>query len=257
MKAIVIFDIDGVIRDVGGSYRRALADTVEYFTNNEFRPTMMDIDELKSEGIWNNDWEATQELIYRHIEKQGKQRSEINLNYQEIIDFFQNCYLGSDSLNWNGYITDEPLLVNQEYFKQLNTNNIGWGFFSGAPQAEAEYVLKKRLNLVNPILIAMKDAPSKPEPTGLFLTVDLIKKAQNINDSVPIYYLGDTVADMKTIINARSIQPSQEWIGIGILPPHIHQDLLIKEAYTKKLKEAGASLVFKNVMEIDFLSLIT
>ena len=31
---IIVFDIDGVIRDVSGSYRRALADTVEYFTNN-------------------------------------------------------------------------------------------------------------------------------------------------------------------------------------------------------------------------------
>ena len=29
--AIAIFDIDGVIRDVGGSYRRALADTVEEY----------------------------------------------------------------------------------------------------------------------------------------------------------------------------------------------------------------------------------
>ena len=56
MKAIAVFDIDGVIRDVTNSYRRAIADTVEEFTNQQYRPTMQDIDDLKSEGTWNNDW---------------------------------------------------------------------------------------------------------------------------------------------------------------------------------------------------------
>ena len=46
--AIVVFDIDGVIRDVGGSYRRAIADTVEHFTGGASRPTLTDIDALKS-----------------------------------------------------------------------------------------------------------------------------------------------------------------------------------------------------------------
>ena len=72
--ATVIFDIDGVIRDVTKSYRRALADTVAQFTQNAYRPTMDDIDTLKSEGIWNNDWEGSQEFIYRYWESQGKNR---------------------------------------------------------------------------------------------------------------------------------------------------------------------------------------
>jgi HAD superfamily phosphatase len=42
-SAMVIFDIDGVIRDVGNSYRRALADTVEHFTQGEYRPSQADI----------------------------------------------------------------------------------------------------------------------------------------------------------------------------------------------------------------------
>ncbi len=61
VKAIAVFDIDGVVRDVSGSYRRAIADTVEHFTAEAYRPTQADIDLLKSEGIWNNDWEASQE----------------------------------------------------------------------------------------------------------------------------------------------------------------------------------------------------
>jgi len=60
MNVIVVFDIDGVVRDVSGSYRRALADTVEHYTGGEYRPTSEDIDRLKAEGTWNNDWEGSQ-----------------------------------------------------------------------------------------------------------------------------------------------------------------------------------------------------
>lgn len=90
--AIIIFDIDGVVRDVGGSYRRAIADTVEHFTGGVYRPSGVELDQLKSEGIWNNDWEATQELVYRYFESQGQTRSQVALNYDTLVAFFQSCY---------------------------------------------------------------------------------------------------------------------------------------------------------------------
>jgi HAD superfamily hydrolase (TIGR01548 family) len=84
---LVIFDIDGVIRDVGGSYRRALADTVEHFTDSAYRPTPLDIDQLKSEGIWNNDWEASQELIYRYFQN-SIPREQLQLTTVRLSRFF-------------------------------------------------------------------------------------------------------------------------------------------------------------------------
>jgi len=87
-KAAVVFDIDGVVRDVSNSYRRAIADTVEYFTKAAYRPTPLDIDQLKSEGVWNNDWEASQELIYRYFSVQGQSREELQLDYNAIVVFF-------------------------------------------------------------------------------------------------------------------------------------------------------------------------
>lgn len=48
-----------------------LADTVEQFTQGAYRPSPEDIDQLKAEGIWNNDWEGSMELIYRYFESQG------------------------------------------------------------------------------------------------------------------------------------------------------------------------------------------
>jgi HAD superfamily phosphatase len=93
--AIIVFDIDGVVRDVGGSYRRALADTVEHFTGGAYRPSSVEIDQLKSEGVWNNDWEASQELVYRYFEAQGQKRSQIVLDYNAIVAFFQSRYRGT------------------------------------------------------------------------------------------------------------------------------------------------------------------
>lgn len=246
--AIVVFDIDGVVRDVSGSYRRAIADTVEYFTGGDYRPTMEDIDELKSEGIWNNDWEASQELIYRYQESKGKNRDLSNLSYETIVDFFQGKYRGTNPQNFDGYIASEPLLMSADYLEHLSENNIGWGFFSGATRGSAEYILKQRLGLKQPVLVAMEDAPGKPNPQGLFMSVAQICGTKDVE--IPIIYVGDTVADMQTAIAAKIEQPSNNFIGVGVLPPHVQNDLDKQEKYQEKLLKAGAKIVFKNVEEL-------
>lgn len=245
-KAIVVFDIDGVIRDVGGSYRRAIADTVEHFTANAYRPTSLDIDQLKSEGVWNNDWEASQELIYRYFQTQAIPREQLQLDYNTIVAFFQSRYRGPNPDNWTGYICDEPLLLQSSYFDQLTSAGIGWGFFSGATRASANYILQKRLGLKSPILVAMEDAPSKPDPTGLFATIHLL----GVDKLQPVIYVGDTVADMYTVEKARIIEPNRTWIGVGILPPHVQETVARREAYAETLREAGAAIVLSNVQEL-------
>jgi HAD superfamily phosphatase len=243
--AIVVFDIDGVIRDVGNSYRRALADTVEHFTDSSYRPTPLDIDKLKSEGIWNNDWEASQELIYRYFKAQGKTRKQLQLDYKNIVAFFQSRYRGTDPENWNGYICNEPLLLQSSYLDGLTKAGIVWGFFSGATRASATYVLEKRLELKSPVLIAMEDAPGKPDPTGLFTTLCQLEKG--LDKKTPVLYVGDTVADMYTVNKAREIDSSRTWIGVGILPPHVQEIVARRDAYAEALIEAGADIVFTNV----------
>jgi len=249
--AIVIFDIDGVIRNVGNSYRRAIADTVEHFTSGAYRPTSIDIDNLKSEGIWNNDWEASQEFIYRHQETQGQSREQLQLDYNAIVDFFQGCYCGTNPNNWTGYICHEPLLLQPAYLEQLTLAGIAWGFFSGAPRAEANYVLESRLGLQSPVLIAMEDAPGKPDPTGLFAAIHLLE--QKLDNTSLIVYAGDTVADMYTVEKARNSDNSDrsiKYIGVGILPPHVQETAARRDAYTEKLKQAGANIVLNNVQEL-------
>ncbi|MBD2484252.1 TIGR01548 family HAD-type hydrolase [Planktothrix sp. FACHB-1365] len=247
--AIVVFDIDGVIRDVGGSYRRAIADTVEQFTNGAYRPTLTDIDALKSEGIWNNDWEASQELVYRYFEAQGKTRTDISLNYKQLIDFFQSRYRGLDPEQWTGYICSEPLLCTPNYFQNLTENQMLWGFFSGAMRDEALYVLQGKLNLGSLVLRAMEDVPGKPDPTGLFEVIAELESEEN--EQTPVLYVGDTVADLYTVTQAKQLQPDRIWVGVGVLPPHIQQaDLERRQAYQQNLEKAGATIVLNKLEEL-------
>ena len=248
MKAIIIFDIDGVIRDVGNSYRRAIADTVEEFTGGAWRPTMEDLDNLKSEGIWNNDWKASQELVYRYFEAMNKSREEVALSYDRIVEFFQKRYRGKHPELFDGYIANEPLLVSPGYFEQLNDNQIAYGFFSGATKGSANFVLKQRLQLADPVLVAMEDAPSKPDPTGMFATVSQLETSPS---NVPVFYLGDTVADMYTVVKAKELKPERNWIAVGILPPHVQSSQTRQANYAQKLLAAGAEIVLSNVEKLD------
>ncbi len=252
--AIVIFDIDGVIRDVSNSYRLALADTVERFTGGAYRPSQAEIDALKTEGVWNNDWEASQELIYRYFEAQGQTRSQLALDYNAIVAFFQSRYRGPDPDNpdhWTGYICHEPLLIQSSYLEQLTQANIRWGFFSGATKGSAAYILQRRLGLQEPILVAMEDAPGKPDPTGLFMTVEQIEKQNQLEAAVPVIYAGDTVADLQTVQRARDLQPERTWIGVGILPPHAQQSEGYAQTYAANLKRVEAKIVLNNVEQLD------
>ncbi len=245
LTAIVVFDIDGVIRDVSSSYRRAIADTVEHFTAQAWRPTMEDIDRLKTEGIWNNDWQASQELVYRYFESQGKQREKLNFDYDNIVAFFQDRYRG---VNWDGYIATESLLLSVEYLVQLSSNYIGWGFFSGATRGSAEYILQQRLGLSEPVLVAMEDAPGKPDPEGLFMAIAQIETQAVL--PTPVFYVGDTVADMYTVIRAREAIPERTWLAIGILPPHVQTNSQRQNDYQQKLIAAGADIVLPNVEQL-------
>jgi HAD superfamily phosphatase len=59
------------------------------------------------------------------------------------VAFFQSRYRGSNPSHpdsWDGYITQEPLLVSPTYFEQLSASQVPWGFFSGPARGSARYV---------------------------------------------------------------------------------------------------------------------
>ena len=254
---LILFDIDGVIRSVEHSYRLSLKKTVYKFSGWE--PSYIDIDNAKNEGIWNNDWDLSLELIKRYL-KQENLKLEIPPR-EEIVKCFEEFYFGGDpgkdSKYWSGFIRNEELLVDKKFFDLLESNGITWGFVSGAESASAKFVLEKRLGLKSPPLVAMGDAPDKPDPKGL---INLSKKLLGDklgSSNIPIGYVGDTIADINTVINAKKEIPSQKFISIGIAPPHLHSKSRINErnSYEKNLKDAGADLILKTINDLNSINL--
>ncbi len=219
----------------------------------------MDIDNAKNEGIWNNDWDLSLEFIKR-FKKKGNLNFEIP-HREEIIKCFEEFYFGGDpnkdSKYWSGFITNEELLVDKKFFDFLERNGIIWGFVSGAESASAKFVLEKRLRLKSPPLISMGDAPDKPDPEGF---INLSKKllGDNLGSSnIPIGYVGDTIADINTVMNAKKEIPSQKFISIGIAPPHLHLKSRLNErhAYEKNLQDAGADLILNSINDLKNIKL--
>nr|WP_075438955.1 TIGR01548 family HAD-type hydrolase [Prochlorococcus marinus] len=254
---LILFDIDGVIRSVENSYRLSLKKTVFKFSGWE--PSYMDIDNAKNEGIWNNDWDLSLEFI-----KRSKKKRNLNIEIpsrEEIVQCFEELYFGGDpnedSKYWSGYITNEELLVDKNFFDLLERNGIIWGFVSGAESASAKFVLEKRLGLKSPPLISMGDAPDKPDPTGLIELSKKLTGGKLGTSSIPIGYVGDTIADINTVMNAKKEIPSQKFISIGIAPPHLHSKSRLDErnSYEKNLQDAGADLILNSINDLKSINL--
>ena len=91
----------------------------------------------------------------------------------------------------------------------------------------------------------MEDAPGKPDPTGLFSAIAQLYE----ENTLPVVYVGDTVADMQTITKAKIAQPERRWFAIGVLPPHVRSSSRAQD-YAQRLQEAGAIMVLNNVEEL-------
>ena len=128
---------------------------------------------------------------------------------------------------------------------------------SGAESASAKFVLEKRLGLKSPPLISMGDAPDKPDPKGFInLSKQLIGDKLG-SSNIPIGYVGDTIADIKTVMNAKKEIPSQKFISIGIAPPHLHSKFRVNErnSYEKNLQDAGADLILNSINDLKSINL--
>ena len=225
-----------MIRDVAGSYRRALQETVEHYSG--WRPSAEDIDKLKGEGAWNNDWDASLELLRR----QGTAVPTRDALIKVFSDFYFGGDPDGDPRDWTGFIRDEPLLVAPDFFSELSRRGVRWGFVSGAEPPSARFVLCERLGLVDPPLLAMGDAPDKPDPSGLIR----LAKALGANaDRAQVAYLGDTVADVHTVRQARTSWPEQQFVSLAVAPPHLQtaEQAAARRTYEQLLREAGADQV--------------
>jgi HAD superfamily phosphatase len=270
-----------VIRDVGGSYRRAIVETVHHYSGE--RPAPEAIDALKAEGCWNNDWEASLELLRRIAATRpsgggssdgepGRVRTGDAVDdapgttprpaaalpgFDDLVAVFNGFYFGGDPDGdpsaWRGFIGDEPLLVQPSFFETLTAAGVAWGFVSGAEPPSARFVLQRRLGLADPPLIAMGDAPDKPDPTGFLRLAATLSGPTGLGPQAPpVAYLGDTVADVLTVQQARRQRPGQRFLSLAVAPPHLHSPEASERRapYEARLREAGADAVISATSQV-------
>lgn len=240
MKRAIIFDIDGVLVDVSNSYRTAIAKTAEYFTRQEVLSE--EINELKQQTGFNNDWDLTEALI----KKRG-----VSVTYQKIVDKFQELYLGVNgkeglmrsinssralSQSEKGLIENEKWLLDRNLLEDLSKKYL-IGILTGRSREEAFIPLRKAgAEKYFSVIVAMEDCggKGKPNPFGLNLVMEKLRVVDKANS----IYVGDVPDDMRAAKNAGMI-------GIGCLPP---------QNKTNELKEslisAGTKEVLQEVNEI-------
>ena len=187
----LLFDLDGVLVDVSGSYRRSIIETAASFG---VAVSGGDIDELKSSGGASDDWELTRRLMA----ERG-----VELAYGRVVDRFEQFYQGLGGRP--GLKLHERPLVDSSTWRRWATA-LPLGVVTGRPRSDAEEVLERfGLLAKTSVLVTREDAPLKPDPGPVRLALQRLAV-----DSA--WLVGDTPDDLNAARSAGVVP-------IGVVSP--------------------------------------
>jgi HAD superfamily hydrolase (TIGR01548 family) len=172
---ILIFDVDGVLVDVRGTYWRSALETVRYLTGK--RVTYAELHKWKSKPGFNDDWS----MVAAWVSALGKP-----ISYEEARYAFEKFYWGKDGRPGN--VRNEKILVSprqiEEWAKRLELN-----LFTGRTRQEFSFTFERwSATKYFRTIITMDDARKKPHPEGL-------QKILGERDPGTALYLGDNIDD--------------------------------------------------------------
>jgi len=173
---ILIFDVDGVLVDVRGTYWRSALDTVRYLTGK--RVTYAELHKWKAKPGNNDDWA----MVASWVTSLGKP-----MNYQEAKEAFSKFYWGTPDRPGN--VKNEKHIVSPRQIEQW-AKRYELNLFTGRTRQEftytfAEWPGAKHFRMV----VTMDDVEKiKPNPEGLY-------KILGKRDPASALYLGDNIDD--------------------------------------------------------------
>jgi len=172
---ILIFDVDGVLVDVRGTYWRSALDTVHYLTGK--RVTYAELHKWKSRPGFNDDWS----MVAAWVTSLGKP-----ISYDEARAAFEKFYWGSDGKPGN--VRNEKILVTQRQIEKW-AGRFELNLFTGRTRQEFSFSFDRwPATKYFRTVITMDDAPKKPHPEGLQRILEGREPASAV-------YLGDNIDD--------------------------------------------------------------
>ena len=216
---VIVFDMDGVLVEVGESYRETIRQTVKHFTGEVVSHD--EIQDFKNAGGWNNDWL----LAHRLITDRG-----VAVDYPDVVEYFNRVFLGDGS---DGLIGREKWIPSDNLLERL-AERATLAIFTGRAKYEADATLQRNAEaiLFDPIVTDDSVGRPKPAPDGL----ELIKQH---HPGKQIWYLGDTIDDAWSARDA-----GVPFIGVSMKANPRHADV------TKVLRDNGAFVVLEDINQL-------
>jgi histidinol-phosphate aminotransferase len=172
----ILFDMDGVLADVSGSYRAAISATAAEYGVELSAPA---IATAKAAGQANDDWELTQRLLAEHG---------VSANLAEVTARFERHYQGADDAA--GLRATETLIPGRDDLAGL-AGRFALAVVTGRPRVDAERFLREHgVEDLFGAVICREDAPLKPDPAPVRLAMERLGVTR-------AWMIGDTPDDLR------------------------------------------------------------
>jgi HAD superfamily hydrolase (TIGR01548 family) len=279
----VVLDIDGVLVDVAGSYRRAIAESVERVYG--YRVDQDTVQSFKSAGGFNNDWELTHALaLFRLAREEGLERDAGSFtdlvtatgggieaaravvadaldpdcrervlarwDRDRLTDVFQQLYLGPEL--YRDLEGGEPALDLDGGFIEDEPTLVSPATLSALTDRFAVGVLTGRPAAEAAIAL---ERVGLELPDERVLTMDspfpgkpepdgLVALADRL-DADRLAFAGDTADDVRCAVAAAEADAARTYHGVGVLTGG-----LSGTAGRRSFEDAGAAAVLESVEEL-------
>jgi HAD superfamily hydrolase (TIGR01548 family) len=172
---ILIFDVDGVLVDVRGTYWRSALETVRYLTGK--RVTYAELHKWKSKPGFNDDWS----MVAAWVTALGQP-----LSYDEARVAFEKFYWGSNGKPGN--VRNEKILISPRQIEKWAVR-YELNLFTGRTRQEFSFSFDHwPATKYFRTIITMEDARKKPHPDGLQIILAN-------RDPRTALYVGDNIDD--------------------------------------------------------------
>jgi HAD superfamily hydrolase (TIGR01548 family) len=218
---VIVFDMDGVLVDVRGSFHRTTLETVRYFTHK--RVTPHDLQKWKNRSGFNDDWK----LSTAWVQSLGGK-----FEYDEVKRKFLELYWGTNGNRGN--VEREKWLLPRRQLRALAAR-AELAIFTGRVRKELDYTLDHCgvREFFGHIVTAEDVAHPKPAPEGLLTILNGREPSKAI-------YVGDNVDDALAA-KAAGVP------FVGVVSPVIEHS----RARGALLRKAGAKAIFASVKELE------